>query len=124
MGGAGDVLRVPVGGLGNPLAFQNMIIRHKYHAVKTETDGIKFSSKKEARVYSQLKLQQAAGEVVFFLRQVPFYLPGGVKYVCDFQVFYAAGHVRFLDAKGMQTESFRAKKRMVEALFPVEIEMV
>ena len=100
------------------------MIRHKYNAVATETDGIKFSSKKEARVYGQLKLQQAPGEVVFFLRQVPFYLPGGVKYVCDFQVFYAAGNVRFLDAKGMQTESFKAKKRMVEALFPVQIELV
>ena len=99
-------------------------VRHKLHAVATESDGIKFSSKKEARVYQNLKLQQAAGEVVFFLRQVPFYLPGGVKYVCDFQVFYAAGNVRFLDAKGMQTESFKAKKRLVEAMFPVEIEMV
>ena len=99
-------------------------VRHKFRAVAVENDGIKFSSKKEARVYQNLKLKQAAGEVVFFLRQVPFYLPGGVKYVCDFQVFYAAGNVRFLDAKGMQTESFKAKKRMVEALFPVEIEMV
>lgn len=99
-------------------------VRHKFHAVATETDGINFSSKKEARVYQKLKLQQAAGEVVFFLRQIPFYLPGGVKYVCDFQVFYTAGYVRFLDAKGMQTESFKAKKRMVEALFPVEIEIV
>jgi hypothetical protein len=89
-----------------------------------ETDGIKFSSKKEARVYGQLKLQQAAGEVVFFLLQVPFHLPGGVKYICDFQVFYAAGHVRFLDAKGMMTESFKAKKRMVEAIYPVTVECV
>ena len=98
--------------------------RHKFSAIQTTTDGIIFSSKKEARVYQSLKLQQAAGEVVFFLRQVPFYLPGGVKYVCDFQVFYTTGHVRFLDAKGMQTESFKAKKRLVEALFPVEIEMI
>ena len=100
------------------------MIRHKFHAVAVETDGIKFSSKKGARVYHSIQLQQAAGEVLFILRQVPFYLPCGVKYVCDFQVFYAAGHVRFLDAKGMQTESFKAKKRMVESLFPVEIELV
>lgn len=100
-------------------------VKHKYHAVAVETDGIKFSSKKEARVYHSLKLQQSSGEVVFFLRQVPFYLPGGVKYVCDFQVFYSAGHVRFLDAKGMQTQTFKAKKRLVEALFPpVIIELI
>lgn len=99
-------------------------VRHKFHAVPTEIDGIKFPSKKEAKVYQQLILQQFAGEVVFFLRQVPFYLPGGVKYVCDFQVFYADGTVRFLDAKGMATASFKAKKRIVEALFPVIIETV
>jgi hypothetical protein len=100
------------------------MIRHKFHAVPTEADGMKFSSKKEARAYGSLKLQQRAGEVVFFLRQVPFHLPGGVRYVVDFQVFYAAGHVRFLDAKGMETESFKAKKRIVEAIYPIFIECI
>lgn len=98
--------------------------RHKFHAIQTETDGIKFPSKAEARYYGKLKARQEAGEIVFFLRQVPFYLPGGAKYVCDFQVFEADGTVHFLDVKGMQTPVFIAKKKMVEALFPVEIELV
>ena len=96
--------------------------RHKYHAVRTELDGIKFPSKKEALYYQRLKNLKRAGEVVFFLRQVPFYLPGGVKYVVDFQVFYADGSVAFIDVKGMRTATYKAKKKMVEALFPVEIE--
>lgn len=98
------------------------MIRHKFRAKPTECDGIKFSSKKEAAYYRNLTLLQKAGEIVFFLRQVPFYLPGGVKYVVDFVEFRADGSVHFVDCKGMETESFRAKKRMVEALFPVEIE--
>ena len=102
-----------------------MGIRHKYGAVRTECDGIKFDSKAEARYYQQLKIRQASGEVVVFLRQVPFYLPGGVRYVVDFQEFHADGTVHFVDVKGMQTASFKAKKKMVEQMYaPIEIEIV
>lgn len=97
--------------------------RHKFNAVRTESDGINFDSKKEARYYEQLKLRVAAGEVIFFLRQVPIHLPGGVRYVVDFQEFHADGTVRFIDVKGVQTASFIAKKKMVESLYPVEIEI-
>lgn len=100
------------------------VIRHKFHAVQTETDGIKFSSKKEARYYHGLKLKQAAGEVIFFLRQTPFHLPGGVRLVVDFVEFRADGSVHFIDTKGVETESFKAKRRMVEALYPVKVETV
>lgn len=97
--------------------------RHKFKAIKTEYDGIKFPSKKEANYYLKLKLLVKAGQVLFFLRQVPFHLPGGVKYVVDFQEFWADGSVRFVDVKGHQTPEFIAKKKMVEALYPVKIEI-
>jgi len=99
-------------------------VRHKFHAVATECDGIKFSSKKEARFYEQLKFRQKTGEVVFFLRQVPIHLPGGVKLVVDFQVFFRDGTCGFIDTKGVETESFKAKRRMVEAIYPIKIETV
>lgn len=95
--------------------------RHKFQAVRTERDGQTFDSKLEARLYDQLELQKREGSVLFWLRQVPFHLPGGVKLVVDFQVFLADGTVEFLDAKGVETESFRAKRREVEALYPVKI---
>lgn len=98
-------------------------MRHKFGAVATQRDGHHFSSQSEGRYYDQLVLAQRTGDVVFFLRQVPFHLPGGVKYVCDFQVFHASGVVEFVDVKGMETESFKAKKRIVEALYPVTIEV-
>lgn len=100
------------------------IVRHKYGAQKCEFDGIKFDSKKEGRYYCELKLRVRAGEVLFFLRQVPFHLPGGVKYVVDFQEFHSDGTVRHVDVKGFQTKDFIAKKKMVESLYPVEIEVV
>lgn len=84
-------------------------------------NGIRFPSKLEANYYKQLMLRQHAGEVVFFLRQVPFHLPGNVRYVVDFVVFTAEGDVIFVDVKGMKTPEFIMKKKLVEALYPVEI---
>lgn len=100
------------------------IPHHKFHAQRTEYDGIRFDSKKEAQYYSQLKLRQKAGDVVFFLRQVPFDLPGGVKYRVDFQVFLQDGTVEFVDVKGMETKDFILKKKQVEALYPIKIKVV
>ena len=98
--------------------------RHKYHAIRTECDGIKFPSKKEAKVYEQLKARKLAGEIVFFLRQVPIHLLGGVRYVCDFLSFNVDGSCHFIDAKGMKTALYIAKKKMVEAEYPIVIEEV
>jgi len=97
-------------------------MRSKYRNVRTEVDGMRFDSKKESLYYRELKIQQACGTVHYFLRQVPFYLPGGVRYVVDFQVFYANGSVRYIDVKGKETAMFKTKKRMVEALYPIQIE--
>jgi len=97
-------------------------IRHKYFAKPTNLDGIRFDSKKEARYYQQLKMRVKVGEVVFFLRQCPFHLAGGVKLVVDFIEFWADGTVHFIDVKGHRTKQYISKKKMVEALYPVEIE--
>ena len=102
-----------------------MRIGHKFGAVPTTQDGIRFDSKAEARYYGALKLRKRAGEVLFFLRQVPFHLPGNVRYVVDFQEFHADGSVHFVDVKGMVTKEFQTKKTMMEALYaPVKIEVV
>ncbi len=96
---------------------------HKFHAKPTQRDGIKFSSKKEAKYYLQLKLRVTAGEVLFFLRQVPLHLPGGTRLVVDFLEFWADGTVHFVDVKGMKTDSFNIKKREIEAVYPITIEL-
>lgn len=97
------------------------VIRHKFNAVRTECDGIKFASKAEARYYEQLKIRQKAGEVLFHLRQVGIPLPGGVRYVVDFVEFLADGTVQFTDVKGMRTPMYKLKKKQVESLYPITI---
>ncbi|HEY4529359.1 MAG TPA: DUF1064 domain-containing protein [Luteimonas sp.] len=95
----------------------------KYAAQPTEVDGIRFDSKAEARYYQQLKARVAAGELAYFLRQVPLHLPGRTRYVVDFVEFWADGRVRYVDVKGVETAMFRTKKRQVEALYPIKIEI-
>lgn len=101
-----------------------MIIKHKYNAKQTTIDSIVFASKKEAVYYNKLKLLKQNGDVVFFLRQVPFHLPGNLKYICDFQVFWRNGEVSFEDVKGIKTPLYIAKKKIVEELYPIKIKEI
>jgi hypothetical protein len=98
--------------------------KHKFNAKRCELDGFKFDSKKEATYYMGLKLRVRSGDVVFFLRQVPFHLPGGVTYRVDFQEFHKDGSIHFIDVKGMRTKEYIAKKKLVEALYPIIIEEI
>ncbi len=98
--------------------------RHKFGAVSCEIDGKKFPSRLERRYYEQLLLRQKAGDVVFFLRQVPIDLPGSTKHVIDFQVFLSDGSVEFVDTKGRDTPMGILKRKQVEALYPIEIKLV
>ena len=99
-------------------------MKHKYRAIQTDVDGIKFPSKKQAQYYRELKARQKIGDVIFFLREVPFDLPGNVKYRLDFMEFLSNGSVRCVDVKGYRTQQYIMKKKQVEALYPVKIEEV
>lgn len=96
-------------------------LRSKYNNVEEVVDGIKFKSKKEASYYQNLKLLKQSGKLLFFLRQVPFHLPGGVKYVCDFMEFHKDGSVVVTDVKGFKTDMYKTKQKLVEGCFPIEI---
>lgn len=95
--------------------------RHKYGVspkAERTVDGILFASKAEARRYSILKGNAC---VSFLLRQVPFHLPGNVKYLLDFMVFWSDGSISYEDVKGMKTPMYRLKRKQVEALYPIKI---
>ena len=99
-------------------------LRHKYRNTPVKRKGVTYASKAEARYADKLRMLQAAGEVVMFLEQCPLRLPGGTKYIVDFVVFYRDGTVAWVDVKGHQTETFKVKKREIEAIYPIEIEVV
>ena len=97
------------------------MIKHKFRAKPQEYENIKFASKKELKRYKELQILQNNGNVIFFLRQVPLRLSGGVKYICDYLVFWKDESVTFEDVKGMRTPLYIAKKKLVEASYPIEI---
>lgn len=98
-------------------------LKHKYHAKPTVTDGIRYDSKKEAKYAGELKLRQMAGEVIFFLRQVPFHLPGNSTYRADFMEFWSDGTVKITECKGFETQVWKLKKKLVESIYPIKIQI-
>lgn len=100
------------------------IIKHKFGAIRCERDEKKFPSRLERSYYDKLKLRQKNGEVIFFLRQIAFDLPGGIRYFSDFLVFLSDGSVEFIDTKGRDTQLSLNKRKQVEELYPVEIKIV
>lgn len=114
--------------------------KHKYDAQPVTVDGIRFDSKLEARRYCELVLLQQAGKIAYFLRQVPFHLPGGVIYRCDFMVIYQkkielspgkfgrdpGGECRvfYEDCKGFDRQDAINKRKQVKALYGVDVVLV
>lgn len=99
-------------------------VRHKFGAKPQTLDGIRFDSKLEAQYYQRLKIAQGTGELLFFLRQVPFELPGKVFYRADFMEFWADGEVKIVDCKGYDTPQSKMKRKQVEYLYPITINIV
>jgi len=94
------------------------ILRHKYNAQPTEVDGMKFGSKKEAAYYRQLNILQKSGEIVGFFRQTPLHLPGNIKYVMDFFVFYSNGTCEGIEVKGFETKIWKIKQKLIKTHYP------
>ena len=59
-----------------------------------------------------------------FLRQPKFDLPGGATYSADFIIFWKDGNCTIEDVKGFKTKDFILKRKIVESLYPVTIEII
>ena len=93
--------------------------------------GYKFDSKWEAERYGQLASMQMAGVVEDLARQVKFDIIVNdhkiCKYIADF--VYILTHENgkkekiIEDAKGVQTTDFKIKKKLMKAVFDIEIKI-
>ena len=99
--------------------------RGKYGNRKVTVDGMKFDSQHEADYYfSVLWPRWMAGELVLLARQVPFDLPGGIRYIADFVTVDTGGRVEVIDAKSVATKKNRTyinKKKQMQAVWKIEI---
>ena len=100
----------------------------KYGNKITEVNGIAFDSKKEAAYYEDLLLQQRIGAVKSIELQPEFVLQPGYEregkkirsiiYRADFKVTEASGHIYYVDTKGMRTQVYLIKKKMLLYRYP------
>lgn len=97
--------------------------KHKYGAKKTLYNERHFDSKLEARYAQKLDILKKSGELLFYLEQVPFRLPGNVKYRVDFAEFWK-DHVIFTDCKGFDAQLSSMKIKQVEEIYGIEINIV
>ena len=99
--------------------------RPKYGNRKVEIDGMKFDSQHEADVYFGTLLPSwKCGAYKLLVRQVPFDLPGGIRYIADFVTVSVDGHVSVIDAKSEATKKNRVyinKKKQMKACWGIEI---
>ena len=112
-------------GSGSTLRSEAMRRRQtKYRAVRTTVDGVEFASKREAAVYRDLRLRVLAGEITDLELQPRFPLTvHGVKvctYVADFE-WQEDGARVVADVKGMKTPVYNLKKKLVRAIYGVDI---
>lgn len=114
---------------------QNTTKKAKYFNKKTVYNGVEYDSKSEARYARNLDLLKKTGEVLDWVRQVPFVIIVNnvyiAKYVCDFVIAYDNGDVEYIDVKGFDkktqkyrtTTDFKLKKKLVEAIYCIEIKL-
>lgn len=98
--------------------------RSKYGNRRVEVDGKKFDSQHEANVYQDFMLRVKSGELKTVLRQVPFDLPGGIRYMADFVAIDQDNRVTVYDAKSEITKQNRTyinKRKQLKACCGIEI---
>ena len=101
----------------------------KYRNKPTVIDGLRFDSKAEARRWSELLLLERAGKISALERQVAFPIViGGVKickYIADFVYWQRGRNQRTVeDVKGVETDVFRLKAKLVKVCYGIDIEIV
>jgi hypothetical protein len=115
-------------------AFANRVKGHKYGATATTVDGIQFASKAEARRYSELRLLEKAGAIRGLTLQPRYDIYALAFQAAPVKVAFYKADFRYMvplmgdkwktvveDVKGVRTEVYRLKKKLVEAQYGIQI---
>ena len=106
----------------------------KYHNKKVYYDGHWFDSQKEKSWYIKYKLMEQAGEIKDLKMQVSFTLIETFKlqdktyrktiYKADFTYYDKQAKYHVIDVKGMKTDIYKLKKKLMAWKYGIEIEEV
>lgn len=110
------------------------IKQNKYKNKKVEYDGIVFDSIKEKSWYIKYKLMEKSEEIWDLQRQVKFPLIETFKlngrtyrttyYIADFVFTDKDNKVHVVDVKGVKTQVYQLKKKLMAWKYGIEIEEV
>ena len=98
--------------------------KSKYRAQPVHTDEGYFASKREYRHWLALKQRQLDGQIRGLERQVRFRLEIGGQKICDYvaDAVYFEGNKRIVaDAKGVETDVFKLKRKLMKALLNIDV---
>lgn len=104
--------------------------KNKFGAVACKRNGIRFHSKLERAYYDKLETAKHNGDLLFFLMQVPFKLPGNITYRMDFMEFWKPENgdknykVVFTEIKGKLTEVSKIKMKQCCDMYKIDINVV
>ncbi len=100
----------------------------KYKNKRIECDGYLFDSQAECDYYLGLKLRLRSGDIrdLELQPRYPLHVNGELvgTYVGDFRFVDGAGFLRLQDVKGVRTAVYRLKKKLVKAIYGVDVEEV
>jgi hypothetical protein len=98
--------------------------KSKYHNKSSVYDGYYYASKLEAGHAQNLDTLKKAGKVIKWERQIPIDLiANGIKicrYYCDFKVWWTDGKITLEETKGIETDVYRIKRKLLEAFYMPE----
>lgn len=103
---------------------------NKFRNIPVYHDGERFDSKRELAYFLDFKLLQRAGKISHLKRQPKFDCVVNDQKVCSYKAdfeFIEDGRRRIIDVKSpatAKTKDFRIKKKLVEALHGVTVEVV
>jgi hypothetical protein len=98
--------------------------KSKYRAQPVVTDEGRFASQREHQHWCISKLRQKAGEITNLQRQVRFRLEHNGIHICDYiadEVFFENNKRVVVDVKGYETPEFKLKRKLMRALYNIEI---
>lgn len=111
----------------SPAGLRSFLRGSKYRAQPTVVGGVRFASKREARMFSELRLLERAGAIFCLCRQPRFPLRVNGLLICTYVAdasYYerATGRFHVLDAKGFRTPVYELKRKLFLALYGLTVE--
>lgn len=102
--------------------------KNKYGAARKEYNGRTYMSKGEAGYAAELDLRKRAGEIKEIIPQYRLSLDVNGYHICnyivDFKVVMADDTIEFHEYKGFETDLWRIKWKLAEAIYGKDYKLV